>query len=170
MSFLKTFVICRHAKADYPIGVTDIDRPLKERGRRDAKTLGKLLNEHEFYPELILSSPAKRARETAEIVAEEIGYEDDIVVQREIYFDGKPEINALLQSLSADVHKVMLFGHNPVITELTQFWLQAQHLYDLPTCAMVCFESRAVEWSQISPYNTSLRWLLVPRLSRKNDD
>lgn len=170
MSFLKTFVICRHAKADYPVGVADIDRPLKERGRRDAKNLGELLAEHEFEPDVILCSPATRARETAEIVAEAIDYEEEIDVRREIYFDGKSEINALLTGLPSDVQKVMVFGHNPVITELVQHWLQAQHLYDLPTCAMACFESRAVDWAQISPYNTSLRWLLVPRLSRKNDD
>lgn len=166
---MKTFVICRHAKADYPDSTADIDRPLKERGYRDAARLGELLADHGLEPERIISSPALRARTTAEVVAENIDYEEDIEIRDEIYFGGASDIVDILNELPESVETCMVFGHNPVVSEVVRFFMQSQHFYDLPTCAMVCFESRAARWEHVTQHNTTLRWLLVPRLVRKEE-
>lgn len=166
---VKTFVICRHAKADYPESTADIDRPLKERGYRDAARLGQLLADHGLEPDKIISSPALRARTTAEIVAENIDYEAEIEIRDEIYFGMASDIADILTDLPDDISTCMIFGHNPIVSEVVRLFMQSQHFYDLPTCAMACFESRAARWEQVSQHNSTLRWLLVPRLARKEE-
>ena len=72
---MKTVILVRHAKSSWKdSSLKDYDRPLNKRGKRDAPFMGKKIREREILPDLILSSPAKRARKTAIRVAEEIGY------------------------------------------------------------------------------------------------
>jgi len=167
---VKTFVICRHAKADYPANTPDTERPLKERGHRDAARLGGLLCAHDFLPDVMLSSPALRARATAEIVSEEVAFKGRVHIKDEIYYGGAVEVVSLIQGLPDTAESAMIFGHNPTVSEVVRLYIQAQNFYDMPTSAMACFESRAASWAQVSPYNTTLRWLLVPRLARKDSE
>ncbi|MEL7531169.1 MAG: histidine phosphatase family protein [Bacteroidota bacterium] len=164
---MKTVVFCRHAKSDWPDGTSDIERPLKKRGVENAKDLGQLLAEQQFLPDRIISSPAKRALTTANIVSEKLGYQHEISIIPSIYHDGAGNLLSLVQDLDEKWDTVMFFGHNPTMENVVQYLLQSQKRYDMPTGGMACFESYA-GWQQFVT-TCQLRWLLVPRLRRKDE-
>lgn len=165
---MKTLIICRHGKADYPPNVDDFDRPLKEKGEKDAKRQGKRLAEEEFMPDLILSSPANRAISTAKIVAEELGYTKKIETNKKIYFESLGIFIDIVQALPMDVDTVMIFGHNPTLSEAVRMMLNMGNPFEMPTSGMVCLENSIDDW-QFSRRNAArLRWVLVPRVQRSD--
>lgn len=165
---MKTLVLCRHAKSDWPIGVSDMERPLKNRGIRDASFLGELLVNQEFIPDLIISSPAKRALSTAQIVASKLNYTlEDIKIEDSVYYEGGGHLLGMVQDLPDSVETVMVFGHNPTMETAVRTLLQSGSPFEMPTCGMVCFESTHQHWANMSSHSTYLRWYLIPRLKRK---
>lgn len=118
---MKTLLVLRHAKSSWKDPeLADYQRPLNKRGKRDAPKVGRLLREDDLVPELILSSPAHRARATAEMVAEESGYEGEIEYFPEFY-PGDPEAYLhVLSRLPNEYRYVMVIGHNPGLEELLE--------------------------------------------------
>ena len=166
---MKTLVLCRHAKSDWPEGVADIHRPLKDRGHRDAGFLGKLLAKKQFLPDRIISSPARRALSTAEIIGKNLGYKQDILVQPSVYYEGTSSLISFIKDLPRELETVMIFGHNPTFENAVRFILQSDAPFIMPTSAMACLEIEGYSWMGIEESNkVSLRWFLVPRLKRKN--
>jgi len=103
----------RHAKSDWSAMEPDFERPLNKRGKKAAPFMGKLFKENDIIPDVILSSPAVRAKTTAFAVAESCGYNKDIKFYESFYFGYVSEIFDTLRGLSNDVETVFLFGHNP---------------------------------------------------------
>ena len=165
---MKTLVLCRHAKSDWPEGVADVNRPLKERGYKDAEFLGKLLAKKQFLPDRIVSSPAKRALNTAEIMRKNLNYKKDILVQPSVYYEGTSSLISFVRDLPRELDTVMIFGHNPTMENAVRFILKADAPFIMPTSAMACLEIDGYSWTGIEEANkVSLRWFLVPRLKRK---
>ncbi len=163
---MKTVVFCRHAKSDWPDGVSDIDRPLKARGEEDARFLRKVLAEREFEPDLIISSPANRAHHTARLMAEMLSYpEEDIQIVPTVYYEGVGSLLEVVKRLDPAYETVMIFGHNPTMEEMVRYLLRSDARYEMPTSGMACFES-PFNWTHF-PESCQLRWVLVPRLMRK---
>src|SRR6266496_884279 len=136
---MKTLFLVRHAKSsrDEP-SLPDKDRPLNDRGKRDAPKMGERLAKREVTPDLILSSPAKRALETAQIIAKKLDYKlADIVVDERLYATGADDLLQLIHKLGAKPKSVMLFGHNPELTELAH--RLSNKITHLPTCAVAEF-------------------------------
>jgi phosphohistidine phosphatase len=97
----------------------DKDRPLNDRGKRDAPKMGKRLAKRDVKPDLILSSPAKRALTTAEIIAKKLDYKlKDIVVDDRLYAGAVHDLLNVIHKLGDKPKRVILFGHNPELTEL----------------------------------------------------
>ncbi|MEO0472233.1 MAG: histidine phosphatase family protein [Bacteroidota bacterium] len=163
---MKTLVIARHAKSDWPESVADIDRPLKPRGIKDATWLGELLKQQEFQPDHIISSPANRARSTAQIIADQVRYTKELAIERSVYYEGAGQLLSLIQDLPEQHETVMIFGHNPTMENVVRYLLQADAHYEMPTCGMACFESYGRSWKDFVN-QCRMRWLLVPRLKRK---
>jgi phosphohistidine phosphatase len=164
---MKTLILCRHAKSDWPEGVSDLRRPLKPRGIHDANFLGDLLRSQAFQPDQIITSPAQRAKQTAEVVSTCMRYPGEITEAAEIYYEGEEALLAYIQQLSDAWDTVMVFGHNPTIEDAVQAWLGSTSPFHLPTSAMACLETPASSWAHFLPGTLQLRWLLVPRLKRK---
>ena len=164
---MKTLILCRHAKSDWPDGVGDSKRPLKERGIKDAKNQGKLLSQRGVTIDRMISSHANRAISTARIIAKEVGYTDPIEQDSSLYHQGAGNLISVVQDLPVEVDVAMLFGHNPTMEQTVQFFLRAERSIGMPTCAMACFEFFNSSWSSISPTSCQLRWLIIPRLKRK---
>jgi phosphohistidine phosphatase len=119
---MKTLLIMRHAKSSWKFAsLSDHDRPLNERGERDAPLMGKLLNEQGFVPDLILTSTAMRASETARLVAENCSFDGEIKKDRNLYHAGVDEFIDGLKSHPDDEDTVMVVGHNPGIAELVDY-------------------------------------------------
>ncbi|MDX1906198.1 MAG: histidine phosphatase family protein [Bacteroidia bacterium] len=166
---MKTLVLCRHAKSDWPQGTSDFERPLKPRGVKDAAYLGEILDEQDINPGLIISSPARRARNTAEIIAKCIGYKHDIRLELSIYDLGAEALMELIRSLPDVNDTVMIFGHNPTMEQTVQRLIGSRAPFSLPTCAMVGLEIPDTAWARMEPGKVSLRWLLIPRLVRTDE-
>ncbi|MCI4666964.1 MAG: histidine phosphatase family protein [Bacteroidia bacterium] len=165
---MKTVVFCRHAKSAWPDDTMDLHRPLKERGIIDANYLGQLLGNQRFEPDLIISSPATRARQTADIMVDRLAYKGEIRTERSIYYEEVGAMMSMIQELPDEISKVMVFGHNPTMENMVRFLLQMDAPFEMPTSAMACIESMSNNWQYFSPRNVSLRWLLVPRLQRRD--
>ncbi|MEM6631172.1 MAG: histidine phosphatase family protein [Bacteroidota bacterium] len=166
---MKTLILCRHAKSDWPEGVPDAMRPLKDRGIKDARRQGQLLFERGVAVDLIFSSHANRALSTAKIIAEEIKYNGRIHEKPSIYHEGARGLITLAQELPDSIESAIFFGHNPTMEQVVRFLLQAEQPIAMPTCAMACFELSTSSWENLSPHTAQLRWLLIPRLKRKED-
>ena len=164
---MKTLLLCRHAKSDWPAGVRDLDRPLKDRGIRDATFLGELLASQHFSTDRIVSSPANRAHSTAKIIADAIGYAQKIEIESDVYHEGVGGLISLIRKLPDELESAMIFGHNPTMEDTVQALLNSESEFMLPTCAIACFECDSSRWRDFRTNNLQLRWLLVPRLQRK---
>ncbi len=145
---MKTLLILRHAKSSWNDGsLADHDRPLKPRGREDAPRMGALLRAEGLVPDLILSSTAVRARETARLVAEECGFGGDIEL-REAFYPGDPEdYLQALGELSGDHEIVMVVGHNPGLEELLEA-LTGEY-QRLPTAALARVDLPVASWAEL---------------------
>jgi phosphohistidine phosphatase len=146
---MKTLTLIRHAKSSWDEeGLADRDRPLNERGERDAPKMGDRLAARGVIADLILSSPAVRALTTAHIIAKAIGYKrKDIVVDERIYDSTPGTLLAIIQAVNDQHERVMLFGHNPEFTELARMF--TREIVEMPTCAVAEFTFEAAHWSEI---------------------
>ncbi len=133
---MKTLLVLRHAKSSWnESGLADHDRPLNERGERDAPRVGKLLREQRLAPDIIISSDAVRTRMTAAAVAEAAEYAGAIRFEPLLYHAAPDDILVVLRAApEPDADTVMIVGHNPGLEGLVaQLTGEAQ---DLPTAAL----------------------------------
>lgn len=146
---MKRLTLIRHAKSDWSDAtLNDFDRPLNNRGKKAAPLMGSRLAGRSDCPEQIISSPAKRARKTAQLIARELGMEkDDIIYCEEIFEARSKTLIKLLGDLKEPEH-LALVGHNPGLTDLGQ-WLCAQAPDWLPTCGMLTLDLDIDEWSEV---------------------
>jgi phosphohistidine phosphatase len=147
--YMKTLFLIRHAKSSWDDpALSDEERPLNDRGRRDAPRMGERLAKRDVKPDLILSSPAVRALSTAEILAKKLDYRrKDIVVTERLYAVDADELLDVIHHLADRVERVMLFGHNPELTELAH--RLSGEITHMPTCAVAEFTFDAKSWSKI---------------------
>ncbi|MCO4291409.1 histidine phosphatase family protein [Solitalea sp. MAHUQ-68] len=148
---MKTLYLIRHAKSDKSISnVSDFDRPLNERGIKDAPSMGKILAKKITQPELIISSPALRAITTAKLFAEQLDYpEERIRLCNEIYEASVSTLLKLVNELGDETSIVIMFGHNPGLTDFFNY-LTDNDLLNLPTCGIVKIDFDLESWTLIS--------------------
>jgi phosphohistidine phosphatase len=146
---MKTLTLVRHAKSDWgQPGLADHDRPLNERGLRDAPEMGRRIRERGAIPDLIVSSTALRARTTAGLIAEALGLDAASVVLEERLYGSSPEtILRVVGELDGEVGRVMVVAHNPGISEFAHDLTGSGG--DLPTCAVVELDFDVDEWAEI---------------------
>lgn len=111
-------VLVRHAKSAWPSGVPDLQRPLAERGRRDAVAVGRWLRDHGLRPDGTVCSPAERARQTWTRVATELDDPPVAHYDERVYDATAGRLLALVHELPADIGTALLIGHNPDLEEL----------------------------------------------------
>ena len=147
---MKRLTLIRHAKSSWSeAGLADFDRPLNERGQRDAPRMGKRLRKHGLSPDLMVSSPAKRALTTAQTIAQAIAYPNDTIYKLDaIYEASLATLLNVVRQLDDSHSDVVLFGHNPGITVLANF-LAGAHIDNVPTCGVVTIELAVDSWSNV---------------------
>lgn len=145
---MKTLLILRHAKSSWKEAeLDDHDRPLNKRGEHDAPRMGQLLREEDLIPDLILSSTAKRARKTAEAVAEASGYEGEVQFIPELYGGGPEAYLDTLHNQPGDHPCVLVVGHNPDLEELVE--ALTGETVSLPTAALVRIALPVENWEAL---------------------
>ncbi len=147
---MKHITLIRDAKSSWKdTSISDFDRPLNKRGKRDAPAMAKRLATKHLSPDLIISSPTKRAFTTARIIAEEIGYPvKKISMNENIYEADTVTLFELVKSLDNSMDNVILFGHNPGFTDLCNF-LTPDHIDNVPTCGIVHINLRTKLWENV---------------------
>lgn len=161
-------MLVRHAKAEAHTA-TDVERPLADRGRRDATAAGRWLADSGFAPELAVVSPAVRARQTWEQIARAV---PDTAVEFDgrIYANTVDDLLAVITELPDDTATVALVGHNPSMHALAAALddgagdAAARDALsdDFPTCAIAIFDV-ATAWPDATTGTGTLRALVVPR-------
>jgi len=167
---MRTLTIIRHAKAEPAVpNIDDFDRVLTPRGVKDIKRMAKLLVKLEPPIDLIVSSPATRARQTAEMLAARIDHQRPILWKNEIYGGGANGLLGILQGLPEDAIHVVLIGHNPG-SEALIGGLSAGAPHQLsvrmPTTAVANLHLEIFWWSQIRWGCGQLHLLMKPKILR----
>ena len=147
----KELLLVRHAKSswDDPY-LDDHDRPLNERGLRNAPEMGKRLQGRGIRTDAWISSTALRAITTAEIIAEKIGFpQDQIQRSKDLYHASATELQEFIAGLDDAIGSAILFGHNPGMTSLVAN-LYGLPIDNLPTCGVVHLQFNENIWSAVS--------------------
>lgn len=165
---MKTLYIVRHAKSSWDHqGLADHERPILEKGKNRTKLVGDYLVENNLKIDLIISSHAVRARQTASIIADILDYpEDNIQISSAIYHGDIDSLFNQLFELPNDVTSVMLFGHNPTFTTFANYFLHKKIDW-LPTSAIVCIEFDADKWENIMNAQKKAKFVITPRLLKE---
>ncbi len=163
---MKTLLVLRHGKSSWAnLGLGDHDRPLKDRGRRDATRMGEELKNRDLVPDLILSSTARRARSTARRAAEAAGCADRIQETRELYLSGVEDQLRTVASRATDEHqRVMIVGHNPTLEDLVEHLTGEDER--MTTGNLACIDLDIDSWQELASVRGTLRFLLRPREPR----
>lgn len=147
---MKTLLLLRHAKSSWDNShLPDYDRPLNDRGLRDAPRMGKLLNSLDLVPDLILTSGAERAAATAESVAMASSFAGDILRTDKLYLAPPDTYIALARQINDDIATLMMVGHNPGIEMLVEHL--SGHSERMPTAALACFRLSIDSWQRLLP-------------------
>ena len=144
--------LLRHGKSDREVVCPDFERPLKPRGRRAAQRLGEWLQARQSRPNLVITSPARRALNTAQLVCDALGLTEQLTLEPRLYFQGIEEIKNVLAECPAKAKRIMLVGHNPDFEELLTELVGEDNLPDaeklLPTAALARLEMPD-DWSEL---------------------
>ncbi len=145
---MKTLLIIRHAKSSWADpGQTDIERPLNDRGKKDAPEMAKRLKDQKLKIDLFVSSPAKRAHKTAKFFAEEFGAaKDDILIVKELYEAAATTFYKVVANFKDKHNTIALFSHNPGITDFVNTLTNVQ-IDNMPTCAVFAVSIPGESWS-----------------------
>jgi phosphohistidine phosphatase len=146
---MKTLLIIRHAKSSWDnINSPDIDRPLNDRGKKDAPAMAERVIKAGIHVDRLVSSPARRARNTAELFAREFNIkESDIVILTDLYHAQPATFQQVVASLDDGDNTVALFSHNPGITAFVNT-LTTVRLDNMPTCSVFAITSGAPTWNE----------------------
>ncbi|MDQ3800700.1 MAG: histidine phosphatase family protein [Acidobacteriota bacterium] len=163
---MKTLFILRHAKSswDNP-DLSDFDRPLNERGWRAAPFIGNLMRERALRADLILSSPARRAAQTATTVKEAAGFAAEIRYDERIYEASPSSLLYLLAESDDALDSVLVVGHNPGLEGLIK--ILTGGIQPLPTAALAQIELNIDSWREIAAGSGKLNSVVRPKEEMK---
>jgi len=159
---MKTLLLLRHAKSSWKESdVKDFDRPLNQRGLKAAPTIGRLLRKRKLEPDLVLSSPAERARQTTQLVLDAAGLKTELRYDERIYEASAGRLLEIISQLDDEADVVMMVGHNPGFEELLEALTGEAH--SLSTAALASVELDIEKWDKVRPGVNRLAWLVKPK-------
>jgi phosphohistidine phosphatase len=160
---VKTLHLLRHAKSDWADSeLSDEERPLNGRGKRDAKALARHLEAHPMAVQMALCSPALRARRTLEAISPAL---PGAVIEKEpkIYAAGAEQLLKLVRRCPRRLGSLLLVGHNPGFEDLTRMLLAAKEApATFPTCTLATLTFDTDDWAAIEPGAGRLAGFLTP--------
>lgn len=158
---MKTLFLVRHAKSDWPANVSDFDRPLSERGHRDAPKMAEFLKSKNVEIDTFVSSPAKRAITTCRYFAE-IFENDHIRKVEKLYNASTVDFLEVIENLSDEIENVALFSHNNGITYFANS-LTNENIMHMPTCAIVGFKINTETWQDFLKAEKEFLFFYTPK-------
>jgi phosphohistidine phosphatase len=166
---MKHLILVRHAKSSWKDSeLDDHDRPLGKRGERDAPFMAKIFRDKKLDVDLIVSSTALRAFDTAKEFAKKLDYKKEKIVRSsELYLAESEELLDYVKALDDDYKTVMLFGHNPGITWFANH-LTNGSIENIPTCGIAAIDFEVKSWSQVNAGSGILRYFEYPKMYLKD--
>ena len=162
---MKRVTLVRHAKSSWAAPASpDHDRELAERGHRDLRVMGRRLVARKARPSLIISSSAVRAAATAKAIATALGYPVEFLqLDERLYLATPEELLAVIEEQDDTISDIMMFGHNPGLTDLVNALVPDLRLNNLPTSGAVAIDFAAKHWRDIAANDMSLAYYDYPK-------
>ncbi|MGI9569867.1 MAG: SixA phosphatase family protein [Desulfobulbia bacterium] len=147
---MKHLYLIRHGKSSWSDpSLSDFSRPLNKRGKRDVPLMGKRMAVLEKQPDMIISSPAKRARRTARGIGATLGFrKKEIILDDELYSFSSQGLLDVIKKTPAPVEVLAVVGHNHGLTECAEL-LSGESLINVPTCGIVLISFDVSSWDMI---------------------
>lgn len=168
---MKELIFVRHAKSDWGTEfLRDVDRPLNERGYRDAYSLSEWFLKNKKKPGLILASTATRALSTALIFARALNHpQEHFRLEAQIYEATVDKLLSVIKKQDDSYSSIMLFGHNPGITNTCNHLSDDLFFDDIPTCGIVSYTFDLDKWSEVKPQKGKLNFYQFPKDFKNKD-
>jgi phosphohistidine phosphatase len=165
---MKKLYLVRHAKSSWDDpGLSDLERPLNKRGEKDAPRMAKRLKEKRVTPDVMITSPAVRALNTCLHFARILAFDKDrIITTPDLYHADEDQILKVIRDLKdypGDQEEVvLLFGHNPGLTEFANALLD-ESIDNIPTCGIVACTIHADQWKKLNFGDAALDFIDFPK-------
>ena len=164
---MKYLYLVRHAKSSWAdVAQADFDRPLNERGQRDAPVMAARLQQRGVQPDLLVTSTARRALKTCKLFAAAWQVQESVIVQQpQLYLAAPPVFARVVQQLPQTCNHVLVFAHNPGITEFAN-QLTNVRIDDMPTCAVFALAFHTNSWQEWQKADTEFLFFDYPKLQQ----
>lgn len=158
----RTLLLMRHAKSSWDNPAwSDHDRPLNDRGDRDAPRMAAILKDRGLTPSHIVSSTAMRAKTTADKVAASIGFSGEIVLEPRLYLASPADWHIVFRALPDQHFTVLCIGHNPGLEDLLRKW--SGEAIEMPTAAVAIVDVTMSQWVEYDRHGLTVTDVLRPR-------
>ena len=158
---MKVLYLLRHAEVERGgAGGADYDRRLNPHGERDARLVGTFMREKGIGPDVVVSSPARRARQTAELVAEAAGLHAPVRFEARIYEAHALDLLRIVSAADAGIEGLLIVGHNPGLETLLERLTSAQE--GLTTATLARIDLDVTTWAEADAGRGQLGWLVDP--------
>jgi len=163
---LKKLFIIRHAKSDQSFFGNDFERPLNDRGKADAPVMAKRLLQKQSVIDAFVSSPAKRAKRTAESFCTVYGRSENEIIFVSALYHAPPEIfYDVIGVLDEKFNTVAIFSHNPGITYFVNSLIPEIQVDNMPTCAIFAVQANITQWSEFQKAKKEFLFFDYPKKS-----
>ena len=162
---MKTLLLVRHAKSSWDLAtLNDFDRSLNERGKKDAPVMAQRLLDRKIDINTFVSSPAKRAKKTAELFCSIYKKDkEQIVFIPALYHASLNTFFEVVTQLNDDYNCVAIFSHNPVITEFVNQLVENVTIENMPTCGVFAVKTSITKWKEFSISKKELLFFDYPK-------
>lgn len=163
----KILLVVRHAKSSWDIGsLNDFERPLNDRGKKDAPVMAKRLIDKNMPVDAFVSSPAKRAKKTAELFCETYGKTADEILYKSMLYHATPEVfYEVIGHLDDSFNTVAIFSHNPGITEFVNTLTDEPKIANMPTCGVFAVQVQLKKWSDFKKAKKEFLFFEYPKMT-----
>ena len=161
---MKSILLIRHAKSSWDdISIDDKDRPLNDRGKRDAPMMAERLLDRKIEIDAFISSPAKRARKTAEVFSKAFGQgKKHVEIKEELYEASENDFASVVENLPNELNIVAIFSHNPGITEFANR-LTSTRVDNIPTTGIFAVKAETNDWKSFASAAKELLFFDYPK-------
>ncbi len=160
---MKTLYLIKHAKSNWSIpGESDFERGLSKKGLKNIKTIGSYLSIRSIMPDIILSSCALRAQETADHLAEQIQYSGPRFYLQDLYSSSPEIIKEIIMAQDDRFSNMFLISHNPQISELV-YTLTNEHLSKMPSLGIVAIDFDVESWNELEEKKGKIDFFIHPK-------
>jgi phosphohistidine phosphatase len=161
---MKTLILIRHAKSSWAnIGQSDFDRPLNDRGVKDAAEMAEKLFAQNVTIDTFISSTARRAHTTCKAFASKYNKNEDIILVDKLYHAAPHIFYEVINELNDDINSVAIFAHNPGISELASTITSKPSWIDMPTCAVYAVQANITSWKDFKDAEKTFLFYKYPK-------